>query len=52
MERGFVAAEIVGWKDLVEAGGYAAARERARLRMEGRDYELRDGDVMTVRFTP
>ena len=52
MERGFVAAEIVGWKDLVEAGGYAAARERARLRVEGRDYELRDGDVMNVRFTP
>jgi ribosome-binding ATPase YchF (GTP1/OBG family) len=36
----------------VEAGGYTGARERAALRLEGRDYELRDGDVMTVRFTP
>ena len=52
IERGFVAAEIVNWSDLVEAGGYAEARERAKLRIEGRDYVMRDGDVMTVRFTP
>ncbi len=52
IERGFVAAEIVNWSDLVEAGGYAEARERAKLRIEGRDYVVRDGDVMTVRFTP
>jgi len=52
IERGFVAAEVVPWKDLVEAGGYAAARERAKLRVEGRDYVVRDGDVITVRFTP
>ena len=52
MERGFVAAEVVAWKDLVDAGGYAAARERAQMRVEGRDYEMRDGDVVTFRFTP
>ena len=52
IERGFVAAEVVSWQHLVEAGGYAGARERAQLRVEGRDYEMRDGDVMTVRFTP
>jgi len=52
IERGFVAAEVVPWKDLVEAGGYAAARERAKLRVEGREYVVRDGDVITVRFTP
>ena len=52
IERGFVAAEIVNWRDLVESGGYAEARERAKLRIEGRDYPIRDGDVMTVRFTP
>ena len=34
------------------AGGYAAAREQAKLRVEGRDYEVQDGDVITVRFTP
>jgi GTP-binding protein YchF len=51
MERGFVAAEVVGWEELVESGGYAQARERALLRVEGRDYEIRDGDVCTFRFT-
>jgi GTP-binding protein YchF len=52
MERGFVAAEVAFWEDLVNAGGYAQARERALLRVEGRDYEVRDGDVVTFRFTP
>ena len=52
MERGFVAAEVVPWNELVEAGGYSAARERALLRVEGRDYEVRDGDVVNFRFTP
>ena len=51
MERGFVAAEVVPWDRLVEAGGYAAARERALLRVEGRDYPVRDGDVVNFRFT-
>ena len=52
MERGFVAAEITPWEALVEAGGYAQARERALQRIEGRDYLIRDGDVATFRFTP
>jgi ribosome-binding ATPase YchF (GTP1/OBG family) len=52
MERGFVAAEVTAWEDLVRAGGYAAAREQALQRVEGRDYEVRDGDVITFRFTP
>ena len=52
IERGFVAAEIVPWNELVDAGGYAAARERAKLRVEGRDYAMQDGDVVTFRFTP
>jgi GTP-binding protein YchF len=52
MERGFVAAEVTFWEDLVRAGGYAAAREQALQRVEGRDYVVRDGDVMTFRFTP
>ena len=42
----------MNWKDLVETGGYAEAREKAKLRIEGRDYAMQDGDVMTVRFTP
>jgi ribosome-binding ATPase len=52
MERGFVAAEVTFWEDLVKAGGYTAAREQALQRVEGRDYVVRDGDVMTFRFTP
>jgi len=52
IEKGFVAAEVVPWKDLVDTGGYAAAREQAKLRIEGREYEVQDGDVITVRFTP
>jgi GTP-binding protein YchF len=52
MERGFVAAEVTPWGDLVEAGGYAQARERALTRVEGRDYVVQDGDVVTFRFTP
>jgi ribosome-binding ATPase len=52
IEKGFVAAEVIAWSELVELGGYAAAREQGRLRVEGRDYVMSDGDVMTVRFTP
>ena len=52
MQRGFVAAEITPWEALVDAGGYAAARERALTRVEGRDYGMQDGDVVTFRFTP
>jgi hypothetical protein len=52
IQRGFVRAEVVSAADLVEHGGYAGARERGLLRLEGRDYEMRDGDVMTVKFTP
>jgi GTP-binding protein YchF len=52
IQKGFVRAEIIGWQDLVDAGGYAGARDRGTLRVEGRDYLMRDGDVMTVRFTP
>jgi ribosome-binding ATPase YchF (GTP1/OBG family) len=52
MERGFVAAEVTPWDALVEAGGYNAARERALQRVEGRDYVVQDGDVVTFRFTP
>jgi GTP-binding protein YchF len=51
MERGFVAAEVTPWADLVEAGGYPQARERALTRVEGRDYVVQDGDVVTFRFT-
>jgi hypothetical protein len=49
IQAGFVRAEVIGWRDLVDAGGYAAARERGILRTEGRDYVVADGDVITIR---
>ena len=52
IQRGFVRAEVVGWDALTDAGGYAGARDRGTLRLEGRDYAMRDGDVLTVKFTP
>ncbi len=52
IQRGFVRAEVVPWDELVAAGGYAGARDRGTLRLEGRDYAVADGDVITVKFTP
>ena len=52
IQKGFVRAEVVGWDALTEAGGYSGARDRGTLRLEGRDYAMRDGDVLTVKFTP
>jgi ribosome-binding ATPase len=52
IQKGFVRAEVIGWRELVDAGGYAGARERGTLRLEGRDYVMSDGDVITVKFTP
>jgi GTP-binding protein YchF len=51
MQKGFVRAEVIGWRDLVEAGSFARAREQALLRTEGRDYVVADGDVLTIKFT-
>ncbi|MET0770979.1 MAG: redox-regulated ATPase YchF [Solirubrobacteraceae bacterium] len=52
IQKGFVRAEVIGWEALVEAGGYAGARDKGTLRLEGRDYVMADGDVITVKFTP
>ena len=52
IQRGFVRAEVVPWDELVAAAGYAGARDRGTLRLEGRDYVVTDGDVITVKFTP
>lgn len=50
LARGFIRAEVVAWSDLVEAGSFAAARLAGKMRLEGRDYVMRDGDVIEVRF--
>jgi GTP-binding protein YchF len=45
----FIKAEAIGWAQLVECGGYVAARDKGVLRVEGRDYVIQDGDVITIR---
>jgi GTP-binding protein YchF len=49
IQRAFVRAEVIAWDELVDAGGYAAARDRGTLRIEGRDYVVQDGDVVHIR---
>ncbi|MGI8632145.1 MAG: redox-regulated ATPase YchF [Solirubrobacterales bacterium] len=51
IQQGFVRAEVIGWEDLVGAGGYGPARDAGTLRLEGRDYVVSDGDVLTVKHT-
>ena len=49
-ERGFIKAEVVSFADLVEAGSMAAAKAAGKVRMEGKDYVMVDGDVVEFRF--
>ena len=49
-ERGFIRAEVIGTDELLEVGCWSAARDVGRLRIEGKDYEAADGDVMEFRF--
>jgi ribosome-binding ATPase YchF (GTP1/OBG family) len=50
IERGFIRAEVVAYEDLVAAGSIAACRDKGTLRLEGKDYEVKDGDVINFRF--
>lgn len=49
-EKKFIKADAVDWKDLVDCGGWAKARELGKVRMEGKEYVVRDGDVMLFKF--
>ncbi len=49
-ERGFIRAETIGYDDFIECGGEHRAREAGKLRLEGRDYIVQDGDIMHFRF--
>ncbi len=49
-ERGFIKAEVISFEDLIAAGSVAAARTAGKARMEGKDYVMRDGDVVEFRF--
>ncbi len=49
-ERGFIKAEVVNFRELLDAGSYAAARDKGLVRIEGKDYVMQDGDVVVFRF--
>jgi GTP-binding protein YchF len=49
-EKGFIKAEVVSYEDLIKAGSVHAAREAGKYRLEGKDYEFKDGDVVVFRF--
>jgi GTP-binding protein YchF len=51
IEKNFIKAEVVNWEDLVKAGSFAAARERGQVRLEGKEYVVKDGDVILFRHS-
>ena len=50
MQRGFIKAEVVGYDEFTACGSMAAVREQGKLRIEGRDYIVKDGDLLVIRF--
>ncbi len=49
-ERGFIKAEVINWKDLVDAGGWVSAAKTGKVRLEGKDYAVAEGDILHVKF--
>ncbi len=52
LQKGFIRAEVASYTQLVEAGSYAELKARGRLRLEGKDYVVQDGDILNIRFSP
>jgi hypothetical protein len=50
LQRGFIRAEVIFWRDLLDIGSWTKAKEQGKLRVEGKDYEVIDGDVLEIRF--
>jgi len=50
LQRGFIRAEVIGWQELLDLGAWAKAKEAGKLRVEGKEYVVADGDVMEIRF--
>lgn len=50
LQKGFIRAEVVGYQDLLSLGGLAEARSKGKLRLEGKDYQVQDGEILHVRF--
>jgi GTP-binding protein YchF len=51
LERGFIRAEVCAWEDFRDLGGMSGARGAGKVRLEGKDYQVQDGDIMTIRFS-
>ena len=50
LQRGFIRAEVIDWRSLLDIGSWAKAKEQGKLRVEGKDYVVKDGDVLEIRF--
>jgi len=50
LQRGFIRAEVIFWRDLLDMGSWSKAKEQGKLRVEGKEYEVVDGDVLEIRF--
>jgi len=50
LQRGFIRAEVIDWQELLGLGSWAKAKEAGKLRVEGKDYVVHDGDVVEIRF--
>jgi len=50
LQKGFIRAEVVSYTDLVELGGMNEAKAKGKLRLEGKEYPVKDGDIMHIRF--
>jgi ribosome-binding ATPase YchF (GTP1/OBG family) len=50
LARGFIRAEVISCDDLLEVGSMSAGRKQGKLRLEGKDYSVNDGDILAIRF--
>jgi ribosome-binding ATPase len=52
LQKGFIRAEVASYSDLTQAGGYPELKAQGKLRLEGREYVVKDGDILNIRFSP
>jgi GTP-binding protein YchF len=52
LQKGFIRAEVVSYRELVDLGGYAEVKAKGKLRLEGKEYVVQDGDILNIRFSP
>jgi hypothetical protein len=50
LQRGFIKADVIFWQELLEIGSFASARTKGKVRLEGKEYVVQDGDVLEIRF--